>query len=180
MDCNLPVFFIHRIFQARILEWVTISFSRRSSWPRDWTQVSHIVGRHFTVWATREVKYWRMFPLCLISGKIFFLNHKWALNFIESSFWVYWDYHFFFWFFNLLIYCIKLIDLYILKNFCIPKINLTWSWYMILLMYCWIQITVFCWVFLCLCSPVIWICNFFSFLFYFFWYICLVLVSKWW
>ena len=44
-------------FQVRILEWVAISFSRRSSWPRDWTQVSRIVGRHFTVWATREVKY---------------------------------------------------------------------------------------------------------------------------
>ena len=36
-------------------EWVAISFSRRSSWPRDWSQVSRIVGRRFTVWATREV-----------------------------------------------------------------------------------------------------------------------------
>ena len=34
-----------------------ISFSRRSSWPRDWTQVSRIVDRRFTVWATREVSY---------------------------------------------------------------------------------------------------------------------------
>ena len=39
--------------RAGILEWVAISFSRRSSWPRDWTRVSHIVGRRFTVWATR-------------------------------------------------------------------------------------------------------------------------------
>ena len=57
MDCSLPGSTIHGIFQARILEWVAISFSRRSSWPRDWTQVSHmvgIVGRRFTVWATRE------------------------------------------------------------------------------------------------------------------------------
>ena len=37
---------------------VAISFSRRSSWPRDWTRVSRIVGRRFTVWATREV-FWR-------------------------------------------------------------------------------------------------------------------------
>ena len=36
-------------------EWLAISFSRRSSQPRDWTRVSHIVGRHFTVWASREV-----------------------------------------------------------------------------------------------------------------------------
>ena len=43
------------VFQARILEWVAISFSRRSSRPRDWTRVSRIVGRHFTVWATKEV-----------------------------------------------------------------------------------------------------------------------------
>ena len=39
----------------QILEWVAIPFSRRSSWPRDWTWVSRIVGRCFTVWATREV-----------------------------------------------------------------------------------------------------------------------------
>ena len=55
MDCCPPGSSIHGIFQARVLEWVAISFSRRSSQPRDWTQVSRIVGRHFTVWATREV-----------------------------------------------------------------------------------------------------------------------------
>ena len=55
MDCSLPGSTIHGIFQARILEWVAIPFSRRSSQPRDWTQVSHIVGRRFTIWATREV-----------------------------------------------------------------------------------------------------------------------------
>ena len=56
MACSLPGFSVHGIFQARILEWVTISFSRRSSQPRDWTRVSCIVGRRFTVWATREVR----------------------------------------------------------------------------------------------------------------------------
>ena len=56
MDCNLPGSSVHGMFQARILEWV--SFSRRSSRPRDWTHVSHIVGRHFTIWATREVLGW--------------------------------------------------------------------------------------------------------------------------
>ena len=44
----------HGIFQARIPEWVAFSFSRGASWPRDWTQVSLIAGRHFTLWATRE------------------------------------------------------------------------------------------------------------------------------
>ena len=42
------------ILQARILEWVAVPSSRGSSQPRDQTQVSHIAGRDFTVWATRE------------------------------------------------------------------------------------------------------------------------------
>ena len=54
MDCRLPGFSVHGIFQTRVLEWVAISFSRRSSQPRDWTRVSRIVGRCFTIWATRE------------------------------------------------------------------------------------------------------------------------------
>ena len=55
MDYSLSGYSIHMIFHARILEWIAISFSRRSSQPRDWTRVSGIVGRCFTVWATREV-----------------------------------------------------------------------------------------------------------------------------
>ena len=54
MDCSLPDSSVHGIFQARILEWVAISFSRGSSQPRDRTRVSHIVDRGFIVWATRE------------------------------------------------------------------------------------------------------------------------------
>ena len=40
MDCTLPGSSVRGIFQARILEWVSISFSRRSSQPRDWTHIS--------------------------------------------------------------------------------------------------------------------------------------------
>ena len=54
MDCSLQGPSVHGIFQVRMLEWVAIPFSGRSSWPRDWTRVSCIVGRRFTVWATRE------------------------------------------------------------------------------------------------------------------------------
>ena len=54
MDGSLSGFSICGIFQARTPEWVAISFSRRSSWPRDWTLVSRIVDRCFTVWATSE------------------------------------------------------------------------------------------------------------------------------
>ena len=52
-DCSLPGSSIHGIFQASVLEWVAISFSRGSFQPRDRTQVSRIVGRRFTLWATR-------------------------------------------------------------------------------------------------------------------------------
>ena len=45
---------VHGILQARILEWVAISFSRGSSQPRDRAWVSCIAGRRFILWATRE------------------------------------------------------------------------------------------------------------------------------
>ena len=54
MDCSLPSFSVHGIFQARVPEWIAISFSRISSQPRDRTQVSHITGRRFTLWASRK------------------------------------------------------------------------------------------------------------------------------
>ena len=54
MDCSLPGSSVHGIFQARILEWVAFPFSRRSSQLRDWTQVSCIEGRFFTVLDSRE------------------------------------------------------------------------------------------------------------------------------
>ena len=49
MDYSLPGFSIHGILQARILEWVTISFSRGSSQPRDRTRVSRTGGRRFNL-----------------------------------------------------------------------------------------------------------------------------------
>ena len=45
---------VHGILQARILEWVAIPFSRESSQPKDWTQLSRIAGRFFTSWTIRE------------------------------------------------------------------------------------------------------------------------------
>ena len=55
MDCSLLGSSVHGIFQAIVLEWIAISFSRGSSQPRDQTRVSHIVDRCLTVWVTREV-----------------------------------------------------------------------------------------------------------------------------
>ena len=59
LDSSLPGSSFHRIFQARILEWVAISFSRGSFWPRDWTHVfsvSYTAGRILTCWAIGEAQ----------------------------------------------------------------------------------------------------------------------------
>ena len=52
--CSPPGSSVHGIVQARILEWVASPFSKGSSRPRDWTWVSCIAGRFFTVWTTTE------------------------------------------------------------------------------------------------------------------------------
>ena len=52
--CDPKDYTVHGILQARILQWVAVSFFTGSSQPRDQTQVSHIAGGFFTSWATRE------------------------------------------------------------------------------------------------------------------------------
>jgi len=52
--CDPMDYIVHGILQARILEWVAFPFSRGSSQPRDWTQVSCNADGFFTSWATRE------------------------------------------------------------------------------------------------------------------------------
>ena len=54
MDCSPPGPLSMRILWARILEWVAMPSFRESSEPRDWTLISCISGRFFTIWATRE------------------------------------------------------------------------------------------------------------------------------
>ena len=56
MDCSPPDSSVQEIFQARILEWVAISFSRGPSQPRDQTRVSCTVGRFYADWATRDAQ----------------------------------------------------------------------------------------------------------------------------
>ena len=52
LNCSPPGPSVHGMVQARILEWIAIPFSRGSSQSRDWTQVSCIAGRFFTIWVT--------------------------------------------------------------------------------------------------------------------------------
>ena len=54
VDCSPPGSSVHGILQARILECVAISFSRGPSQSRDQTQVFHMAGRFFTIWAARR------------------------------------------------------------------------------------------------------------------------------
>ena len=53
-DCSSPGSSVYGLLQARILEWVAISISRGSSWPRYQIQTSLTGGRFFTVWAMWE------------------------------------------------------------------------------------------------------------------------------
>ena len=55
LDCSPPGSSVQGILQARILEWVAISSSRGSSWPRDRTWVSCTADTFFTDWVTRDV-----------------------------------------------------------------------------------------------------------------------------
>ena len=68
MDCSLPGSSLHGILQARVLEWVAISFSRGSSQLGYQTGVSHIPGRHFNLWAIREAH------LSNSEGKVFLVE----------------------------------------------------------------------------------------------------------
>ena len=63
MGCSPPGSSVHGIFQAWILECLAIFCSRGSSRPRNQTQVFWIVGRHFTIWATKETMACRSSPI---------------------------------------------------------------------------------------------------------------------
>ena len=71
--CDPMDYTIHGILQARILEWVELSFFRGSSQPRDWTQTFHISGVFFTSWATMEVPLKRCTAKIANNPKVIFL-----------------------------------------------------------------------------------------------------------
>ena len=75
MDCSLPGSSVHGILQSRILEWVTISSSRGSSWLEDGVPVSCVscvAGKFFASWA---IIYTHTVYVCVLVGlwfKVFF------------------------------------------------------------------------------------------------------------
>ena len=81
MDCNLPGSSGHGISQARIPEWVAISFSRGSFWLGDRTQVSCMAGKLFTIWshALIDHDYRSLRTLCCsISVESYCLHKHWV------------------------------------------------------------------------------------------------------
>ena len=70
---------VHGILQANILEWVAFPFSRRSSLPRDRTQVSHVAEGFFTSWATRKAKNTVLSSLSLLQWIFQTQESNWGL-----------------------------------------------------------------------------------------------------
>ena len=87
MDCSLSGPSVHGIFQARILEWVAISYYRGSCWPRDWTCFSCIscISRQIlnccAVWETPIFLY-------ISSNNFFFPFHSYSILSTSSSRWM--------------------------------------------------------------------------------------------
>ena len=108
IDCSLPDSSVHGISQAKILEWVAISFSRGFSWPRGWTHVScigrlvlyhwtaaqcyikdHLTCFHCLFLATALIG---QFPLICLSGDSYVLMYllvyySFLLDFFFLSYW---------------------------------------------------------------------------------------------
>ena len=76
MDCSLPGSSVHGILLAKILEWVAMSFSRETSWPRNQTQIFCIVGRLFTNWAMYSVVEFLNGPRFTLSSDDLLLVHR--------------------------------------------------------------------------------------------------------
>ena len=70
MDCSPPDSSVHRILQARLLKWVAISFSRASSWPRDWTSISCVGRRILYHWAIREAPFFNSWKCPDLKGSL--------------------------------------------------------------------------------------------------------------
>ena len=84
LDCSLPGSSVHGILQARILGWVAISSPRRSSQPRDWTQVYCITGRFFTFWVIHKSLFF-FFSDLRCKGWIMVLCNSWQVRLVYTG-----------------------------------------------------------------------------------------------
>ena len=97
LNCSPPGSSVHGILQAKIMEWLAISFSRGSSQARDRTQVSCIAGRCFTICTAREAqRIWENFlinkPISIDPVYKSVWNNKWqcTLPYTRATLRVYW------------------------------------------------------------------------------------------
>ena len=74
--CRYILYQLNHQRSPRILEWVAYPFARESSWPRNWTEVSCIVGGFFTSWATQEA------PSKLHTSLLTYLHHRFLCLFV--------------------------------------------------------------------------------------------------
>ena len=85
-DCSLPRTSVHGILQAKILDWVAISYSKGSCWPRNWTHipyVSYIDSSFFNISITREAQLVSKFFVLFIhapSVSEFLVHNKYSTN----------------------------------------------------------------------------------------------------
>ena len=80
MDYRPPGSSVHGIFQARILDWVAIPFSRESSWPRDWTWVSYIESKFFNIWARGKIYMCICVYVCCVCMCVCVILHTYFLK----------------------------------------------------------------------------------------------------
>ena len=114
MDCSLPSFSVHEIFQARTLEWVAISYSRESSWPRNETHVS-CIGRqilcHYATWEAIVLHYLSYCSNCFgqlafsVDSRVLWHAPSFVVVMFHSFFFPLWIFHYFLaWFSKLTLY----------------------------------------------------------------------------
>ena len=92
MDCSLPSFFVHGILQAKTLEWIAISCSRGSFWPRDWTWIFEFscIGRwvpyHYWVAKRKKLFISTSIYYIFINYPLIILNfYSWCTDFINKT-----------------------------------------------------------------------------------------------
>ena len=87
MDCSLPSFTVLGVSQARILEWIAISSSRGSSWPRDWiciSWVSCIDRQVFYHWTIQGNPIYPFFKMLRFSISSHLLNKLYTIKWCHS------------------------------------------------------------------------------------------------
>ena len=91
MNYSLPGSSVYGISQARILEWVTVSFYRGSSWPRDQTHVSRVSRETLYHWATKEGNHYSLLISVSPALPMVLVISQWVKRKLLSSVQLFWD-----------------------------------------------------------------------------------------